>query len=84
MDAHDKYVIRTALSTVKAAGGTGLTKDQILDQVNLANGEPLSNDEQEQAFRLLRDRGWITDHLDMWNDRRWCLSVSGNTVLQGL
>ena len=85
MDATDRYVIKIALQTLQAAGGTGLKKQAILDQIDLAAGAPTSNEQREAAFQMLRDRGWIDSHLEpIWHDQRWAITERGLTALEGM
>ena len=57
MDGTDKHVIKTALKTLQAAGGTGVKKQALLDQIDLAAGAPTTNEQREAAFQMLKDRG---------------------------
>ena len=50
MDAVDKFVIKTALETLRAAGGTGLKKTALLNQIDLAAGAPTTDEQREAAF----------------------------------
>ena len=50
MDSHDQYVIKTALETLRAAGGVGVTKKALLDQIDLAAGTPTTDEQRERAF----------------------------------
>lgn len=85
MDATDKFVIKTALETLRAAGGTGLKKQALLNQIDLAAGAPTTNEQREAAFQLLRDRGWISYYLEpVWHDQRWVLTERGMTALEGM
>ena len=85
MDATDKFVIKTALETLRAAGGTGLKKQALLNQIDLAAGAPTTNEQREVAFQLLRDRGWISYYLEpVWHDQRWVLTERGLTALEGM
>lgn len=85
MDATDKFVIKTALETIRAAGGTGLKKTALLNQIDLAAGAPTTNEQREAAFQLLRDRGWISYYLEpVWHDQRWVLTARGLTALEGM
>ena len=85
MDATDKFVIKTALETLRAAGGTGLKKAALLNQIDLAAGAPTTNEQREAAFQLLRDRGWISYYLEpVWHDQRWVLTERGLTALEGM
>ena len=84
MDSVDKFVIKTALETLRAAGGTGLKKTALLNQIDLAAGAPTTNEQREAAFQLLRDRGWIDYHFDIWHEQRWTLTERGLTALEGM
>ena len=85
MDPVDKHVIKTALKTLQAAGGTGLKKSALLDQIDLAAGAPTTNEQREAAFSLMRDRGWITFYMEpIWHDQRWTLTERGLTALEGM
>jgi len=85
MDATDKHVIKVALETLRAAGGTGLKKSALLSQIDLAAGAPTTDEQREAAFAMLRDRGWMDYHLEpVWHDQRWTLTERGLTVLEGL
>lgn len=85
MDALDKHVIKTALATLKAAGGTGVKKQALLEQIDLAAGAPTTNEQREAAFSLMRDRGWITFYMEpIWHDQRWILTERGMTALEGM
>ena len=85
MDAVDKFVIKTALETLRAAGGTGLKKAALLNQIDLAAGAPTTNEQREAAFSLMRDRGWIDFHLEpIWHEQRWTLTERGMTALEGM
>lgn len=85
MDALDKHVIKTALETLRAAGGTGLKKAALLSQIDLAAGAPTTNEQREQAFTLMRDRGWITSYMEpIWHDQRWTITERGMTALEGM
>ena len=85
MDALDKHVIKTALETLRAAGGTGLKKAALLSQIDLAAGAPTTNEQREAAFTLMRDRGWITSYMEpIWHDQRWTITERGLTALEGM
>lgn len=85
MDALDKHVIKTALETLRAAGGTGLKKSALLSQIDLAAGAPTTDEQREAAFSLLRDRGWISFYMEpIWHDQRWILTERGLTALEGM
>ena len=85
MDALDKHVIKTALQTLQAAGGTGLKKTALLSQIDLAAGAPTTNEQREQAFQMMKERGWITFHMEpIWHDQRWTLTERGMTALEGM
>jgi hypothetical protein len=85
MDALDKHVIKTALETLRAAGGAGVTKNALLDQIDLAAGTPTTNEQREAAFALIRDRGWMVSHLEpIWHTTRWSLTERGLTALEGM
>lgn len=85
MDATDKFVIKTALKTLQAAGGTGLKKTALLSQIDLAAGAPTTDEQREAAFTLMRDRGWITFHMEpIWHDQRWTITERGMTALEGM
>ena len=85
MDSIDRYVIKTALETLRAAGGTGLKKQALLNQIDLAAGAPTTNEQREAAFSLMRDRGWIEFHMEpIWHDQRWTLTERGLTALEGM
>ena len=85
MDAHDQYVIKTALETLRAAGGVGVTKKALLDQIDLAAGTPTTDEERERAFQMLRDRGWMNSHIEpVWHRERWSLTERGMTALEGM
>ncbi len=85
MDAIDKHVIKTALETLRAAGGTGLKKSALLSQIDLAAGAPTTDEQREGAFSLLRDRGWVTFYMEpIWHDQRWTLTERGLTALEGM
>ena len=74
MDGTDKHVIKTALKTLQAAGGTGVKKQALLDQIDLAAGAPTTNEQREQAFQMLKERGWITFYMEpVWHDQRWVI-----------
>ena len=83
MDALDKHVIKTALETLRAAGGTGLKKAALLSQIDLAAGAPTTDEQREAAFTLMRDRGWITFYMEpIWHDQRWTITERGMTALE--
>ena len=85
MDALDKHVIKTALESLRAAGGTGLTKSALLSQIDLAAGAPTTNEQRESAFALIKDRGWINSYMEpIWHDQRWTLTERGMTALEGM
>ena len=85
MDAVDRYVIKTALESLRAAGGTGLKKAALLSQIDLAAGAPTTDEQREAAFTLMRDRGWITFYMEpVWHDQRWTITERGMTALEGM
>ena len=85
MDAVDKYVVKTALETLRAAGGTGATKGALLKVMALAAPTVVSQDILEEGFQLLKERGWIDSHLDgVWHEQRWALTERGLTALEGM
>ena len=85
MDALDRYVIKTALGTLRAAGGTGVKKTALLQQIDLAAGTPTTDEQREAAFRMLEERGWMTYHLEpIWHERRYTLTERGMTALEGM
>ena len=85
MDPVDKHVIKTALRSLQAAGGTGLTKDALLSQIDLAAGSPTTDEQREAAFSLLEGRGWMDYHLEpIWHCRRYTITERGLTALEGM
>ena len=85
MDATDRFVIKTALETLRAAGGTGVTKKALLDQIDLAAGAPTTDEQREAAFAMLRERGWTTYHFEpIWHQERWTITERGMTALEGM
>lgn len=85
MDSVDKFVIKTALETLRAAGGTGLRKQALLSQIDLAAGAPTTDEQREAAFSLMRGRGWIDYHFEpVWHDQRWTITERGMTALEGM
>lgn len=85
MDPVDKFVIKTALETLRAAGGTGLKKSALLNQIDLAAGAPTTEEQRESAFSLLKDRGWIDFHYEpIWHEQRWSITERGMTALEGM
>ena len=85
MDATDKFVIKTALDTLRAAGGTGLKKAALLNQIDLAAGAPTTDEQREAAFEMMKDRGWVSFYMEpIWHDQRWILTERGLTALEGM
>ena len=85
MNAHDKYIIKIALKTLQAAGGTGVTAKALKEQMDLAHGEPLSSEEHDLAFEFLSSRGWMTHHLEpVWHTKRYTLTERGLTALEAM
>jgi len=85
MDATDRHVIKTALRTVQAAGGAGMKKSALLEQIDLAAGAPTTDEQREAAFQMMRERGWIAYHLEpIWHDQRWTITERGLTALEGM
>ena len=85
MNATDKFVTMTALETLRAAGGTGVKKSALLDQIDLAAGTPTTSEQREEAFRLLQNRGWIDYHFEpVWHEQRWTITERGMTALEGM
>lgn len=85
MDATDMHVIKTALETLRVAGGTGVTKSALLDQIDLAAGTPTTDEQREGAFQMLEERGWMTYHMEpIWHTRRYTLTERGMTALEGM
>ena len=85
MDTVDKFVIKTALDTLRAAGGTGLKKAALLNQIDLAAGAPTTDEQREAAFQMMKDRGWISFYMEpIWHDQRWILTERGLTALEGM
>lgn len=85
MTPHDKYIIKIALKTLQAAGGTGVTAQALKEQLDLAHGEPLSPEEHDLAFGMLSDRGWMTYHLEpLWHAKRFTLTERGLTALEAM
>ena len=85
MDTVDKFVIKTALDTLRAAGGTGLKKAALLNQIDLAAGAPTTDEQREAAFQMMKDRGWISWYMEpVWHDQRWVLTERGLTALEGM
>ena len=85
MDATDKHVIKTALRTLQAAGGAGLKKNALLEQIDLAAGAPTTDEQREAAFQMMKDRGWISWYMEpVWHDQRWVLTERDLTALEGM
>ena len=85
MDATDRHVIKTALRTLQAAGGAGVKKSALLDQIDLAAGAPTTDEQREAAFQMMRDRGWISYYLEpVWHEQRWTITERGMTALEGM
>ena len=85
MDATDRYVVKVALQTLEAAGGTGVKKKALLQQMEMAAGAPVTTEQLEAAFEELKRRGWMDFHWEpVWHDQRWTLTERGLTALEGM
>ncbi len=85
MDATDKYVVKVALETLRAAGGTGVKKSALLAQMEMAAGAPVTKETLEEAFGMLKERGWTDFHWEpIWHEQRWTLTERGMTALEGM
>lgn len=85
MDATDKYVVKVALETLAAAGGTGVKKKALLQQMEMAAGTPVTTEQLEEAFAMLKERGWMDYHWEpVWHEQRWTLTERGLTALEGM
>ena len=85
MDSTDKFVIKTALRTLQAAGGAGVKKSALLDQIDLAAGAPTTDEQREAAFQMMKERGWISYYMEpVWHAQRWVLTERGLTALEGM
>ena len=85
MDATDRYVVKVALETLRAAGGTGVKKSALLSQMELAAGTPVTTEQLEEAFAMLKERGWMAYHWEpVWHEQRWTLTERGLTALEGM
>ena len=85
MDQLDRYVIKTALQTLQAAGGIGLTKQALLDQIDLAAGAPTTDEQREGAFAMLTERGWMNSYLEpIWHKHRFTITERGLTALESM
>lgn len=85
MDATDKLAVKTALAILRAAGGTGVRKPALLDQIGLAAGAPTTEEQREAAFRTMMDRGWISWYMEpVWHDQRWILTERGMAALEAM
>ena len=85
MKDKDIGVVKSALDALKAAGDTGLKKEDVVALIDRANGQPLANNEQEEFFKLLVDRQWVTSYIEpIWHNRRYRLTPHGLTVLEGM
>lgn len=85
MDATDKLVIKTALATLRAAGGTGLSRPALLFQMDNAAGAPTAGEQREEAFRMLLDRGWMDWHFEpVWRERRYTVTERGMAALEAM
>jgi hypothetical protein len=85
MDDTDLFVIKRTLQALLKIGSQGLRKDDLLDQAELAAGRPLTSEQRERAFAVLRDRKWIEGHLEpILHHERWTLTERGLTTLESL
>lgn len=85
MDTTDAYVLKVMLKSLQAVGGIGLTKAALVSQAELAAGMPLTDEQRETAFVLLRDRGYANNHLEpVTHQVRWSLTERGATALESL
>lgn len=85
MEAQDKYIIKVALETLQAAGGQGVSEKALRAQIDLANGVPATTEQLDAAIAMLRDRGWMTYHMEpVWHTKRWTLTERGLTALEGM
>jgi hypothetical protein len=79
------HVIKTALETLRVAGGAGVRKSALLEQIDLAAGTPTTDEQREAAFQMLEERGWMTYHMEpIWHTRRYTLTERGMTALEGM
>ena len=84
MDATDKYMVKVALETLRAAGGTGVKRRAILSQMGDGSG-PTTLDERNEVFHMIEERGWVDYHLDpIWHEKRWTITERGLTALEGM
>ena len=51
----------------------------------MAAGTPVTTEQLEEAFVMLKARGWMDYHWEpVWHDQRWTLTERGLTALEGM
>ena len=85
MDTNDLYVLKRMLGVLKDIGSTGVRKDDLLDQAEIAADRPLTTDQRERVFAALKDRHYIVAHLQpITHHERWTLTERGLTAYEAL
>ena len=85
MDGTEAYILKTILRTLQAVGGIGMTKNALMDQLDLAAGMPLTTSQREDAWALLVGRRYINSHIEpVINQTRWCITEKGADVMEAL
>ena len=85
MDALDRICTKAALATLRAAGGTGLSRPALLDAIGGAAAGGDDDSRREAAFSMLLDRGWMDWHMEpVWHERRYTITERGMTALEGM
>ena len=80
----DITIIKNTLSILKRIGARGLAEHPLMQEIEVAEGRPLTTQETQDHIIYCVDKGWIHSRRDMFDQTIYWLTDAGHNTLAGM
>lgn len=80
----DITIIRNTLSILKRIGPRGLAEHPLMQEIEVAEGRPLTTREAQDHIAWCVDRGWIHSRRDQFERTVYWITDAGQNTLAGM
>jgi len=80
----DITIVKNTLWILKRIGPLGLAENPLKQEIEVAEGRPLTSEEVQDHIIYCVDKGWIRSRRDMFERTIYWISDAGHNTLAGM